>query len=127
MKKRLVSLVLCLVLVFAVLPVSGMAYSGNRWEKTSVTYCSCVSVQSAQAAVLDAMVRAANFRIEMLVKIAQSTPYDDTAWLLRQVDRTVAPVFAYAAYIGATVVCEYVAYEVDGQILMIDPIRVIKR
>ena len=50
-----------------------------------------------------------------------------TAWLLRQVDRTVAPVFAYAAYIGATVVCEYVAYEVDGQILMIDPIRVIKR
>ena len=53
MKKRLVSLVLCLVLVFAVLPVSGMAYSGNRWEKTSVTYCSCVSVQSAQAAVLD--------------------------------------------------------------------------
>lgn len=126
MKKRLISLLLCLVLVFAVLPVSGMAYSGNSWHPTTA-YCTSTIVKNAQSAALDAMVSAANLRIEMLVKIAQCTPYDDTAWLLRQVDLTVAPVFAYAARIGATVVCEYVAYVVDGQTLLIDPIRVVKR
>ena len=125
MKKRMISLLLCAVLVFAVLPVSGSAYCGF-WQETSPV-CAPVSLGSAQSSALDAMVYAANFRIEMLVKIAQATPYDDTAWLLWQVDLTVAPVFAYAQRIGAVVVCEYVPYEVDGQILVIDPIRVIKR
>jgi hypothetical protein len=71
------------------------------------------------------MVEAANFAIEGLVKVAQLTPYNDVALLLIAVDRIVEPVFAYGEKIGVEVVCEYTAYEIDGQTVMIDPLRVI--
>ena len=75
--------------------------------------------------VLYVMVEAANAQVKVLVKIAQETPYDDVEWLKASTQAVVAPVFAYAQLIGATIECEYDYYEVDGQIVAIDPLKVI--
>lgn len=74
---------------------------------------------------LYAMVEAANVSVKAQVLIAQATPYNDVAWLLASTQATVAPVFAYAKKIGATVECEYKYYWVDGQWVAIDPLKVI--
>lgn len=71
------------------------------------------------------MVEAANLTIKGLVKAAQYTPYNDVALLLLAVDCVVAPVFAYGEKIGVEVVCEYTEYEIDGQAVLVDPLRVI--
>lgn len=81
---------------------------------------------SKEQKTLERMVSQANKRIEQLVKKAQKTPYDDVAQMLAEIDGIVAEVFAYAERIGATVVCEYVEYLVDGQYVLIDPIRIIR-
>lgn len=78
-----------------------------------------------EVVTLVVMVEAANFAIKGLVKVAQYTPYNDVALLLYAVDRIVEPVFAYGEKIGAEVICEYTAYEIDGQTVMVDPLRVI--
>lgn len=71
------------------------------------------------------MVATANRQIEIAVKFAQLTPWNDVAWLQNLVESITAPVFAYANAIGAVVVCEYTAYYIDGQYVMVDPLRVI--
>lgn len=75
--------------------------------------------------VLKTMVHTTNQAIKKMVKAAQKTPYDDVPLLLAAVDLAVAPVFAYADMIGAEVVCEYDYYEIDGQTVAIDPLKVI--
>ena len=67
----------------------------------------------------------ANRQIEIAVKFAQLTPWNDVQWLLKTVDTIVAPVFSYANSIGAVVVCEYTTYYIDGQYVLVDPLRVI--
>lgn len=74
---------------------------------------------------LHVMVEAANLTIEGLVKVAQYTPCNDVAALLYAVDRIVKPVFEYGEQIGVEVVCEYTEYEIDGQTVLVDPLRVI--
>ena len=75
---------------------------------------------------LEKMVDQANKKIEQLVKKAQRTPQNDVPQLLKQVDVIVGEVFAYATRIGVTVVCEYTEYYIDGQYVLIDPIRIIR-
>jgi len=67
----------------------------------------------------------ANRQIKIAVKFAQLTPWNDVAWLQNTVNAIVAPVFAYAKSIGAVVVCEYTTYYIDGQYVLVDPLRVI--
>lgn len=103
-----------------------------------VLACSCASACSfdydayqkeLQTKTLYLMVDSANAQVQRLIKIAQLTPYDDTQWLLWSVDQVNRPVLLYAkrvsANTGLTVKCEYEPYDVDGQILWIDPLRVI--
>ena len=123
--RKILVLVVCVMVVFSALSVSASACWCGQSGSASVVMVSS-GYSQARMAVLEGMADAANLRIEWLVRCAQATPYDDTAWLQSQVAATVAPVFAYAARIGATVICEYTAYEVDGQTVMVDPIRVIK-
>lgn len=67
----------------------------------------------------------ANKQIQVYIKVAMLTPHDDVDRLLDRVDATVKPVFAYAESIGATIACEYETYYIDGQTVMIDPLKVI--
>ena len=113
---RRIALFLAVLSILAVLamPISASAATTEQPVATA-----------KEVTTLIVMVEAANFAIEGLVKVAQLTPYNDVALLLIAVDRIVEPVFAYGEKIGVEVVCEYTAYEIDGQTVMIDPLRVI--
>ena len=98
------------------------AYAAGRVQVGVVQNSHCTQVQLKK---LEKMVAAANYKIELAVKIAQITPWNDVPQLLAKVDEIVAEVYAYANAIGVRVVCEYVRYYVDGQYVLIDPLRVI--
>jgi hypothetical protein len=124
MKKRLIALLICVMLLVMVIPGVASA-KGNDAPGLSTVSMRIARYNDAQFKVLERMVTAANRQIEIAVKIAQMTPWNDVAWLLALVDSIVAPVFAYANSIGAVVVCEYTTYYIDGQYVLVDPLRVI--
>lgn len=124
MKKRLMALLVCVLLLVMVIP--GVANA----EEIDAVAVSAVSTDQdkytdAEFAALERMVDTANRQIEKAVKTAQRTAENDVQELLAQVEAIVAPVFAYADSIGAVVVCEYTTYYIDGQYVLVDPLRVI--
>lgn len=121
MKRKVISVLISVVIVVSLF--SGLC-SASAVDVNSTTGTQTCAA-GTETAKLYIMVAIANATIESLVKIAQLTPYDDVAWLLSMVDAIVNPIFAYAASIGATVACEYVEYQIDGQSVLIDPIRVV--
>ena len=124
MKKRWMALLICVLMLVMVIP--GVANAqGNDATPISAVSTRFVSYNNAQFKALERMVEQANRQIELAVKFAQFTPWNDVAWLLKFVDSIVSPVFAYANSIGAVVVCEYTTYYIDGQNVLIDPLRVI--
>jgi hypothetical protein len=124
MKKRLMALLICVMLLVMVIPGVASA-KGNDAPGLSAVSMKVARYNDAQFKVLERMVTAANRQIEIAVKFAQLTPWNDVSWLLDLVDSIVAPVFAYAKSIGAVVVCEYTTYYIDGQYVLVDPLRVI--
>ena len=68
----------------------------------------------------------ANVEIGLLVLYCQLTPWNDVEWLLAQVDCIVGDICRQASAIGARVICEYTEYYIDGQYVLIDPIRVVR-
>ena len=122
MKKRILSvLVLVMLLVMLIPNVANAAGNG-----VMVPVVGRVQPYSgAKFARLEKMVNQANKKIENAVKKAQRTPFDDVAELRVYVDGIVADVMAYANSIGAIVVCEYTLYNIDGQNVLIDPLRII--
>lgn len=124
MKKKLMALLICVLLLVMLVP--GVANAqGNDANPISAVSMRQARYTAAQFKVLERMVDAANRQIEIAVKFAQLTPWNDVAWLLDLVDSIVAPVFAYANSIGAVVICEYTTYYIDGQYVLVDPLRVI--
>ncbi len=75
---------------------------------------------------LERKVALANMEIALLVWFAQLTPQNDVPQLQRRVDAIVARIMAEAKRLGATVVCEYTEYYIDGQYVLIDPMKVIR-
>ncbi|HAX40911.1 MAG TPA: hypothetical protein DCY10_08565 [Clostridiales bacterium] len=123
MKKRMMALLVCILLLAMMIP--GVAQArGNNAPRAAIT-ARVVRYSDAQFKILERMVATANRQIEIAVKFAQLTPWNDVPWLLAYVDSIVANVFAYANSIGAVVVCEYTTYYIDGQYVLIDPLRVI--
>ena len=124
MKKRWMALLVCVMLLVMVIPGVANAQGNNAGPVAAVSY-KVARYSNAQFAALERMVNTANRQIAIAVKFAQMTPWNDVPWLLKLVDGIVAPVFAYAKSIGAVVVCEYTTYYIDGQYVLIDPLRVI--
>ena len=124
MKKRLMALLICVLLLVMVIPGVASA-KGNDAAPVSAVSARFARYNDAQFKMLERMVDTANRQIVLAVKIAQFTPWNDVSWLLQVVNGIVAPVFAYAKSIGALVVCEYTTYYIDGQYGLIDPLRVI--
>ena len=124
MKKRWMALLICVLLLVMVIP--GVANAqGNDASPVSAFSARQAHYSNAQFKTLERMVVVANRQIEVAVKFAQLTPWNDVAWLLNVVQSIVSPVFAYANAIGAVVVCEYTSYYIDGQNVLVDPLRVI--
>lgn len=69
----------------------------------------------------------ANEKIEDFVAHAQKTTKDDVAKLLNQVEKIADQADKQVEKLGYDVECTYTAYVVDGQTVLIDPLRVINR
>ena len=98
---------------------------GYRDIKLEMSVRNAGRARDWEAQKLRYMVAQANWKIELLVLAAQLTPWNDVEWLQKKVDEIVAEVFAYADAIEATVVCVYTEYYIDGQYVLIDPLRVV--
>jgi hypothetical protein len=118
MKRKFLSILVLVMLLVMLVPSVANA-QGNGAAVCAKPY------SSSEFAQLERMVEKANKQIANAVNKAQNTPFDDVAELVAYVDGVVADVMGYANSIGASVVCEYTAYVVDGQTVMIDPLRVI--
>ena len=66
-----------------------------------------------------------NAQINIQIAIAQATPENDVELLITQADFLIDNVMYWSAITGYEVECVYEAYTVDGQIVMIDPLRVV--
>ncbi len=81
-------------------------------------------ISRAEYYKLTTMINAANLKIELCVKIAQLTPWNDVAWLVAMDTAITDKVIAYADSIGASTAVKrvYDEYIVDGETVMIDPL-----
>ncbi|MEG1547255.1 MAG: hypothetical protein RR232_03845 [Clostridia bacterium] len=130
MKKKLFTTLL--VAVILVMSLSSIAMARGN-EGAYANYNSNIEMMtgnkghagSIEMKTLIRMVDQANKRVEALVKNAQATPWNDIAWMQFKIKLVITPVFIYADIIGAKVVCEYVEYYIDGQYVMVDPLRVV--
>ena len=120
MKKSWIAVLLCALLLCSA-PVTAFAAAAGY----SPPAANNTRVNPLELAQLHVMVAVANLSIDLLVAWAQFTPYNDVPWLLAQERMIVNEVMEYANRIGATVVCEYKEYTIDGQKVLIDPLRVV--
>ena len=124
MKKRWMALLICVLLLVMVIPGVASA-KGNDTAPVRAVSARLAHYSDAQFMTLERMVDTANRQIKIAVRFAQITPWNDVPRLLQFIDSIVAPVFSYANSIGAVVVCEYTTYYIDGQNVLVDPLRVI--
>ncbi len=123
MKRKILSILICVMLLVLLIP--GVASARGNDAGLQQTAGLVQRYSNAQFKRLELMVERTNRQIELAVKFAQITPWNDVPRLLAFVDASVAEVMAYANSIGAVVVCEYTTYYIDGQSVLIDPLRVI--
>jgi hypothetical protein len=123
MSRKILSILISVMLIVLLLPGVASA-KGNGPELVLVANGSdkCSAIQLKK---LEKMVDKANREIEKAVTKAQRTPEDDVAELLAKIDAIVADLTIYAASVGYAVACEYTEYYIDGQYVLIDPLRVI--
>lgn len=126
MGKRLLSALICFILVMAMIPAASYAMGNGTGTARVELQVHRNAGLTLEGLKLQLMVELANREIVRLVKKAQATPWNDVPELLAKVDAIAARVFAYAQSIGAEVVCEYVEYYIDGQYVLIDPLRVVR-
>lgn len=128
--KKCLSMLIAVVLMLTMAASSAFAEIGPKGPKGPAKKEQHITQkvdkqQEKQLKKLEQMVNKANRDIEKAVRTAQRTPYNDIDWLQAKVAAIVAPVFAYAESIGATVQCTYTTYYIDGQYVDVDPLRVI--
>lgn len=123
MSRKIMSILISVMMVVLLLPGIASA-KGNGPELVLVANGSdkCTEIQLKK---LENMVDKANKDIEHAVAKAQRTPEDDVADLLIEIDAIVAEIVAYAESIGCTIECDYTECYIDGQYVLIDPLRVI--
>ena len=124
--KKFLSMLLAVCLLMTVFASAALAEKGPKGPNHKAKVEEKLDKHAEkQLKELQKMVDKANREIEKLVKHAQKTPHNDIDWLQRKVAEVTAPVFAYAKSIGATVECTYTTYYIDGQYVLVDPLRVI--
>lgn len=118
MKKKIVAAILAVVLILS-LACPGVGACGLGLQKQSnASY-------HAYLAQAERLVRDCNKSVERLVRAAQLTPYNDVAALVASTDFLIYTTTLAVHAIGFEVECTYVEYIVDGQPVLIDPLRVI--
>ncbi|MEN6340176.1 MAG: hypothetical protein ABFD03_08620 [Clostridiaceae bacterium] len=123
MSKKVLSILIVVMLVILMLP--GVASAKGNSPELKAVALSGHHETANQLKKLEKMVDKANDEIARAVAKAQRTPENDVAELLATIDQIVAEVSVYAASIGYGITCDYETYEIDGQIVLIDPLRII--
>ncbi len=126
MSRKIMCILISVMFVVLMLPgIANAAGNGNGASNAKLIVASNGNGSASEIKKLEKLVDKANRDIEHAVKKAQATPEDDVQELLAKVDEIAAAVFAYAESIGAKVECIYVEYYIDGQYVLIDPLRII--
>ena len=126
MGKKMLSALVCFILVMAMIPAASYAMGNGAGAARVELQVHRNAGLTLERLKLQLMVELANREIARLVKRAQATPWNDVPELLAKVDAIASRVFAFAQSIGAEVACEYVEYYIDGQYVLIDPLRVVR-
>lgn len=124
--KKLIALMLVLITVVSVSSIAVSAETTNR--------CVAVSSESSndftykiRLAIVEQLVEATNNQITALVNKAMKQKNPDINKLVATTNALSQATIQVAAFLGITVVCEYVPYVINGQTVYIDPLIVIKR
>ncbi len=123
MSKKVLSILLVVMLLILMLP--GVASAKGNGPELKAVALNGHHETADQLKKLEKMVDKANDEIARAVAKAQRTPENDVPELLATIDQIVAEISAYAASIGYAITCDYETYEIDGQIVLIDPLRII--
>jgi len=121
MSRKILSILISVMLVLVLIPGVASA-KGQDLLKVASGSDNCSVIQLKR---LEKIVDNANAKIDRAVAKAQRTPENDVAELIATIDAIIAEVNAYADSIGAGIECEYVEYIVDGQTILVDPLRII--
>ena len=116
MKRKIMATILAVVLVL-VLACPGVGACGLSYGKQSGA---SPMLKTAEKLVADC-----NRSVERMVRVAQNTPFNDVAALLCSTQALIDTTTAAVRILGFEVECTYTEYVVDGQHVMIDPLRVI--
>ena len=73
------------------------------------------------------LVDSANDRIMDMVERTMNSQNPDLDKLVRNTNAIALRTIDTVAKLGVTVVCEYQAFEINGQIVLIDPLKIISR
>lgn len=113
MKKRILAVTLAVILVLALACPAGACGAPAR------------PAASAALRAAEQLVDSSNQTIAFLVRCAQLTPYNDVPALLASVEAVVSVTVSAVHALGFGVECDYTEYIIDGQHVLIDPLRVI--
>jgi hypothetical protein len=147
MKKTLTSLFLTLSLVLTVLSSSAFASAAVVAAETPAELCyrqiesgvaeaendgaeaendgAALAKAEKDLAKAEKFVADANAQIEAFVTRAQRTPKEDVGLLLEQIGRVVERTVRQVTRLGFGITCEYVTFEIDGQTVLVDPLKVV--
>lgn len=117
MKRKLIAIVLAVALVFSVACVGAYADNGGAKRMTLAQKLCYVAAELA--------VDSCNKLVEAAVRYAQATPKNDVAELIATTDYLLRDTVIVVNALGFQVECCYTEYTVDGQTVLIDPLRVI--
>ena len=123
MRRKFLAILIAVMLVVLMLPGVASA-AGNGVELRAVAQAGHHETPT-ELNKLQSMVAKANRDIEHAVAKAQRTPENDVDELLAEVEAIVAEVKEYAESIGYGIACDYETYYIDGQYVVIDPLRII--
>ncbi|MDD4689593.1 MAG: hypothetical protein PHE51_07590 [Eubacteriales bacterium] len=133
--KKLLVMVLALVMV---LSFSVTAFASNDVSDKFIgeantkveAYMQNVTVDDISEkdyAKVDMMVEKANQKILKMVNKAMSANNLDIDKLVEKTNAVAFKEIEKASKLGIEVLCEYVAYEIQGHTIYIDPLRVVRR
>ena len=118
--KKVIIIVLTAVMLTSALSLPASAAVGNTPGIKVLSRVQEIKFQLAQA-----IAATANAQIERLVAIFQAMPNPNIQALINATNAISAAAIAAINALGFDAVCEYVTYEVGGQLVEIDPIIVI--
>ncbi|PKM62828.1 MAG: hypothetical protein CVU97_03280 [Firmicutes bacterium HGW-Firmicutes-21] len=135
--KKLIAFTLIAITLLSVLSVSVLAeqidvqkieYVNEFIEKANKTEKAYYEVKEEKdLAKVEEMVLKTNEKILQMVYNEMEAKKVDIDKLVEKTDEMARKTIEKAADMGYEVICEYIAYEINGEIVLIDPLIVIKR